>query len=72
MPSLQQRKEIMKILTESLDCAVDCDKIAHITPGFLGHDLSLLVKEALASRKKLEHFKVSIPKSNVSPKLTFF
>ena len=59
MPSFQQRKEILISLAGSLNCDVDFDKIAQITPGFVAHDISLLFQEALNNNKKLEVLEVS-------------
>lgn len=54
MPSFKQRKEIVKILTESLDCDIDYNKVSQMTPGFVGHDISLLITEASKCRKNSE------------------
>lgn len=52
MPSLQQRKEILTSLTEELPCEIDFDSISRITPGFVAHDLFLLIQEAINIKKK--------------------
>jgi ribosome biogenesis ATPase len=56
IPTLQERIEILKVLTKTLALAPDVDffELANMTPGYVGADLHLLVKEAgvIAIRRK--------------------
>ncbi|KFM56683.1 Cell division cycle protein 48-like protein, partial [Stegodyphus mimosarum] len=52
MPSFEERKEILEVLTECVpDKQIDYDEVAAMTPGFIARDLTLLVKEAVMRKK---------------------
>ncbi|ORC91694.1 vesicular transport protein [Trypanosoma theileri] len=56
IPTLDERQSILKIICQKLNVADDVDffELANMTPGYVGADLHLLVKEAciLAIRRK--------------------
>lgn len=56
IPSIDERQSILKIICENLQLSDDVDffELSNMTPGFVGADLHLLVKEAciLAIRRK--------------------
>lgn len=56
IPSIDERQSILKIICNKLNLAADVDffELANMTPGYVGADLHLLVKEAcvLAIRRK--------------------
>jgi SpoVK/Ycf46/Vps4 family AAA+-type ATPase len=49
LPNEEMRKEILKKVTESIDCICDYLELAGETEGFSGADLRLMIKEALLS-----------------------
>lgn len=56
IPSIDERQSILKIITENLKLSEEVDffELANMTPGYVGADLHLLVKEAciLSIRRK--------------------
>jgi SpoVK/Ycf46/Vps4 family AAA+-type ATPase len=60
LPGEEMRKEIIKSVTSSMDCACDYQEMAALTEGFSGADIRLMVKEALLSalmdkREAIDH-----------------
>ena len=49
LPNEEMREEILKKVTESIDCTCDYLELAGETEGFSGADLRLMIKEALLS-----------------------
>ncbi len=49
LPDEGMRKDILKKVTGSLPCTVDCDSLAARTEGFSGSDIRMMVKEAILS-----------------------
>eukprot|EP00796_Vickermania_ingenoplastis_P008702 gene8702-6120_t len=63
IPSIDERQSILRMICEKLSLADDVDffELANMTPGYVGADLHLLVKEAciLAIRRKHAELSVS-------------
>ena len=61
IPSLEERKSILQCVTKnlSLDADVDFFQLANMTPGYVGADLHLLVKEACIVAIRHMHVQLS-------------
>ncbi|EPY19108.1 ribosome biogenesis ATPase [Strigomonas culicis] len=71
IPSIDERQSILKIICEKLNLAEDVDffEIANMTPGYVGADLHLLVKEAclLAIRRKSSELDAETERTTLEP-----
>jgi SpoVK/Ycf46/Vps4 family AAA+-type ATPase len=60
LPAEEMRRQIIKLVTSSMDCTCDMQELAAQTEGFSGADIRLMIKEALLSalidkREAIEH-----------------
>lgn len=68
VPKCQERLEILEILCKNLNLNSNClDKIAEMTPGYVGADLDLLVREVAYVRgDNLKDWKLAMAKMRPS------
>jgi ribosome biogenesis ATPase len=73
IPSVDERQSILKVLTSNVNLAPDVDfwEIANMTPGYVGADLHLLIKEAcvVAIRRKYRQLNEAGELNNVASDL---
>lgn len=73
IPSIDERRDILNVITKDVKLATDVDfwELANMTPGYVGADLHLLVKEAclVAIRRKHRELDAAGELENVNSEL---